>query len=596
MKFTLTSLLLAGAAVQAAPSLTERSLESTSNNDPFSITSTDRNPKARAAAIDVKRKGWLYGHIPFGVAVYPTGTLANKTLAEHAATWQPYVTDLQNIITEETAAAIKAVIEKGNFTTLDDYYKIYEGQWQSSLPSGPLPGMLTNYTDDRTFSMMRLSTVPYRIRRVQRNDKLLFPVDNAAEITGLTLEELHAEGRLFSVDFSDLNELEQTPAFGAGCQAFFYIDPKSGDFLPLAVKPIVKGRESTALVYTPKDNPNDWLLAKMLINQNDGWHSTWGHTTKSHSAAEAPYLAAIRTLSDSHPVLAIMNRVEKTPWQVRPHLQESLVLGKADTGPKYYPWTADAARTWANQVYSTGETAKFYSNYYLVDLKNRGLIDYPYGPALKSFPYYEDAGYITERIREFMATFINSYYPNDKAVAQDKEIQAWLRETDVAEVYDFPPSIQNRQTLIDILTHQAYLGGVLHTIMSTNGNQLDIMALPFAPAGFPKEIPTEKGIEDIMPWMPTPEGAGWQVATYAAGNRAAWKGTNQTISYMFDDADMLQRMNHETRAAAAKFQAQMFNFSAYVQTRTFDKNGLDRGMPYVWNVLDPNWGIYWSVV
>jgi hypothetical protein len=67
-------------------------------------------------------------------------------------------------------------------------------------------------------------------------------------------------------------------------------------------------------------------------------------------------------------------------------LEWSLVNGKADTGPKYYPWTADAARTWANQVYNSGETANFSSNYFRTHLRNRGLIDYKYGPALKHYP------------------------------------------------------------------------------------------------------------------------------------------------------------------------------------------------------------------
>jgi hypothetical protein len=168
--------------------------------------------------------------------------------------------------------------------------------------------MLTNFTDDRTFSMMRLSANPYRIKRVQRSDTLLFPVDNAAAITGLSLQQLQQQGRLFLEDFSEMKELTPTDKFGAGCQGYFYIDPKSGDFLPLAVRPLVKGRENSALVYTPKDSENDWMLAKLMLNQNDGWHVTWAHITQSHSAAEIPYLAAIRTLSENHPIMAILNR------------------------------------------------------------------------------------------------------------------------------------------------------------------------------------------------------------------------------------------------------------------------------------------------
>ncbi|KAI3331577.1 Lipoxygenase [Xylariaceae sp. AK1471] len=592
MKSAISAVLLAG-VVRAAPAVT-------TNNDVAPYTTPNLlNLIPRSLEIGEKRKGWLYDYnYPFGGAPYPYGTLANKTIADGQKIWQPPVFALGGIIVNETQQAVETVIARGNFSTLDDYSKVYDGLWQTSLPSGPLPGMLTNHTDDRTFSMMRLSSIPYRLRRVQRGDALLFPVDDevSKSITGRTLEELHAQGRLFSEDFLSMKDQEATPAYGAGCQGYFYIDD-AGDFLPLAIKVTVKGREDSALVYTPKDLPGEWLFAKMTINANDGWHSTWGHTTQSHSAAEAPYLAAIRSLSENHPIMAMLNRIEYIPWSVRPNLQWSLVNGKADTGPKYYPWTADAARTWANEVYNSGETANYSSNYFRTSLRNRGLIDYKYGPALKHFPYYEDASVLVDAINEVMTSFINSYYANDKAVANDRELQAWLKETVPARVHDFPKSISTRQDMAGILTHQAYLNSIVHTIMSGNGNQLDIMALPFTTAGWQLPVPTKKGvITDIMTYMPTPEAAAWQVATYAAGNRASWKDTNQTIAYMFDDEGMLNRMTKETKAAAAKFKSDMFALSDQWRARTFDANGLDRGMPYVWNVLDPKWGIYWSVV
>ncbi|GAW13292.1 hypothetical protein ANO14919_026730 [Xylariales sp. No.14919] len=597
IKSVITSILLATTAVQASPALTERALEKANNNDHYTLPKSDRNPRARASAIEVKRKGWQYSEYPMGVAYYPTGTLANATIARDEAEWLPPILAKAAATDKEGPIALEAIKSKGGFKKLEDYVNLYDGQWAESFPEGPVPGILTNFTDDRTFSMMRLSADPYRVQRVKPSDKLLFPVDDAAAITGLSLEELQAQGRLFLQDFSEMKELDPTDKFGAGCQGYFYIDPKSGDFLPLAVRPLVKGREDSALVYTPKDSENDWMLAKMIHNQNTGWDSTWSHITRSHSAAEAPYLAAIRTLSDSHPVLAMLNRIEKTPWNIRPLLEDGVVSGAApDSGPSYYAWTSLSGRTWANQVYSSGETANFQSNYYRTFLENRGLINSEFGPELKHFPFYEDVAVIVESIREFMAVFVNSYYSSDSAVSRDSELQAWQRETDVAKVYDFPKSIKSRRTLIDILTHQAYLGGVVHGVMSTNGAIGDTTSLPFAPAGFRKPIPTEKGVKDIMEFMPTPEGAVWQVVTYAAANRYSWKDTNETLSYLFEDQAMLSKMTPQTRLAAKKFKSTMDAFSKEVRARTFDKDGLNRGMPFMWNVLDPNWAPYWSVV
>ncbi|KAI1198948.1 lipoxygenase [Nemania serpens] len=597
VRLSAASFVLAASVIHASPVLTERGFENAIDNDPYTLPKFDRNPRARAAAIEVKRKGWLYSEYPMGVAYYPTGTLANQTIAKDQESWLPPLLDLEAAIGQEIDLALDAIKSKGGFNKLEDYANLYSGQWSKALPDGPFPGMLTNFTDDRLFSMMRLSASPYRLKRVQPSDTLLFPVDSAVSITGLSLQQLKAQGRLFLEDFSEMKELDPTDKFGAGCQAYFYIDPKSGDFLPLAIRPLVKGREKSALVYTPKDQANDWMLAKMLMNQNDGWHTTWAHITQSHSAAEAPYLAAIRTLSDNHPVMVIMKRVEKTPWNIRPLLEAGVESGSGpDAGPQYYAWTTISGRTWANQVYSSGETANFQSNYYRTLLENHGLINSRVGPKLKSFPFYEDTAVVTEAIRDFMTAFIDSYYPDDSAVAQDAELQAWRRETDVAKVYDFPGSIKTRRTLVDILTHQAYLGGVVHGVTSTNGAIGDTTSLPFAPAGFRQPVPSKKGVRDLMPFMPTPEGAVWQVSTYAAASRAAWKDTNETMSYMFADEAMLARTNGATRAAAARFKDRMDAFSRVVRARRFDGDGLERGMPFLWNVLDPNWAPYWSVV
>ncbi|KAH8160652.1 hypothetical protein CIB48_g7593 [Xylaria polymorpha] len=551
MKAARLCILLSSAVTIASP------VPAGDTEDGFTLPTVDFNYKDRAAAIQAKRKGWLYKEYPIGGAFYPTGTLANKTIAEQQAQWFPIV--------------------KGNFTTLDDYANTYLNQWNMSLPNGPNLGMLTNYTDDRLFSMMRLAGIPYKIQRVQRHEALLFPVDNAASITGgLSLQDLRAQGRLFSTDFSYL---------------------KSGDFLPLAVKPIVKGREKSALVYTPKDKPADWLLAKMLLNQNDGYHSTWAHVGQSHSVAEISYLSAIRSLSNDHPVMGMLNRIEKTPWGVRPNLENGLKNGEAFTGPQYYPWSPDAAVEYVNKLYLSGESADFERNYYRSEFKARGLVDSSFGPELKSFPFYEDTSVITEAIREFMEAFINSYYPSDKAVATDIELQAWALETKAARVYDFP-RLLTRQAIADVLTHQAYLSVIVSNVMSTNGIHLNSMSLPFAPAGFLQPIPSKKGLteKDLMTFMPTPEGAVWQVSTYVVGHRPMWRDTNETLSHLFDDETLLARTNTATRAAAAKFKATMMDFSTEVRARKFDENGLNRGMPAIWDALDPNFAPYWSVI
>lgn len=60
------------------------------------------------------------------------------------------------------------------------------------------------------------------------------------------------------------------------------------------------------MIYTPLDTAEDWLLAKMMYNGNDVWWASWFHFSGTHAVIEIAYAAAVRTLSDSHPVLALL--------------------------------------------------------------------------------------------------------------------------------------------------------------------------------------------------------------------------------------------------------------------------------------------------
>jgi arachidonate 15-lipoxygenase (second type)/8-lipoxygenase (S-type) len=155
--------------------------------------------------------------------------------------------------------------------------------------------------------MERLSLNPYSVKRLNPVlDKLSFDIDDsiAVGITGETTLSLLASGSLFYVDHRFQADLESTGRYAAACDAFFYISPKTGDFLPLAVRTNI----GSNLIYTPADTANDWLLAKIMFNLNDFWHSQFYHFAATHMVVEIVYEAAYRTLSDNHPVMALLNR------------------------------------------------------------------------------------------------------------------------------------------------------------------------------------------------------------------------------------------------------------------------------------------------
>lgn len=121
----------------------------------------------------------------------------------------------------------------------------------------------------------------------------------------MSSEKLHLAGRLFDVDYRDQAKIPRhSGRFTAACETYLYMLPESDDFLPLAIKT----NEGSDLIYTPADDPTDWLLAKILSGANDIWYTPWYHFASTHYLVEVPYEAAMRYLSDEHLVLAVYKR------------------------------------------------------------------------------------------------------------------------------------------------------------------------------------------------------------------------------------------------------------------------------------------------
>lgn len=165
---------------------------------------------------------------------------------------------------------------------LSSYAVIYENQWKNTILDGVSPRVLTNWTQDLLFSMERLSITPYVVHRLNpASDDLPFLIkDHTVQqiAGGLTLDELLSEGRLFFGNHSIQKKYPTNPGrWTAACSAYFYIHPESSDFLPLAIRTNV----GADIVYTPLDDENDWLFAKMAFEMNDLFHGQIYHLSNT---------------------------------------------------------------------------------------------------------------------------------------------------------------------------------------------------------------------------------------------------------------------------------------------------------------------------
>ncbi|KAF7554099.1 hypothetical protein G7Z17_g3147 [Cylindrodendrum hubeiense] len=359
----------------------------------------DSNETLRSAGIFIKKTNFLYGPAVGGGPYFPTGPLGLAKVTADQALINLELGSQLALVSLDLVDSTLSASQYNGLKKLDDYVLLYKDQLRRSLPDGPELGALTNFTQDLFFSMERLANSPYMIKRLlPASDTLQFTVNDAIvkDVTNSTLQQLFDSGRLFYADYRAHNDLIRAARYSAACDAYFYIDSKSG----------------ANLIYTPLDSANDWLLAKIMYNVNDFFFAQTSHLASTHEVVQIAYMAAIRTMSDNHPILALLNRLMYQAFAIQP-----LAL-------------------------------------------NRGLINSTLGPELSSFPFFEDGSVIFASLRTFMSTFVSSYYLNDAAVKADAELQAWVQEArGPAAARDFP-TITSTDDLVDVLTHIFSSGGL----------------------------------------------------------------------------------------------------------------------------------------
>ncbi|KAE8349446.1 putative arachidonate 5-lipoxygenase [Aspergillus coremiiformis] len=556
----------------------------------FALPMFDTRPWERVYEIRLAREGYLYGTPLLGnTSFFPTGVLGDAMVARDRAAWFQDVAYVTNKVYPELDKAGKALMEAGGIQSLSSYSVIYEDQWASTLPDGVSPGVLTNWTQNLLFSMERLSINPYVVRRLHpREDPLPFAVDNRVVrhlANGRTLETLHRDGHLFFANHSYQAPYPKTPGrWTAACTAYFFIHPHSGEFLPLAIKTNM----GSDLTYTPMDDTNDWLFAKMAFNMNDLFHSQLYHLANTHDVAEPVHQAALRTMSARHPVRGYLDRLMYQAYAVRPIGVEFLFN---DGG--FYD-SSFALPNWSGMRYATEayweHAGHFRATNFYRDLADRGLVDCTYGPNLTSFPFYDTVAPMVAAIEEFTRVFVESYYPEERLLGEDHELQAWIVEaTEEAEVIDFfPAPLLKREDLVSILSHIGFLSGIAHHALNgaTVGESMGV--LPLHPSSFNQPLPTTKGsIDSLLPWLHNETEALKQASLLVRFNRPLLDEQEGNLPQMFSGSSFLAQTGSAVHHAATRFREKLLAISDEIRGRKFDEHGLSQGMPFIWRSIDP---------
>ncbi|GKT71533.1 arachidonate 5-lipoxygenase [Colletotrichum tofieldiae] len=545
------------------------------------------NNSARTVEIEATRRGFTYGtdDTLVGVNPWPAGPLGREAIDQHYQDFLVHQGRIQQLV-EQDVADIQAQLNRTlRLNSFNDYYRLYEGRWQRSVPGGLAEGVLSNDHSDLLFAMERLSVHPESLRRVRPDETVTMHVEDEISllITTQTQSSLQRQGRLFIVDHSSLDNLTLTPGRYAGaCQAIFFIHPISGEFLPLAIRP----NNGSPLTYTPLDSANDWTLAKILLNSNDVWHNQWYHLGSAHVTSDLVWMSGARSFSDAHPVWGLIRRLSVDSFAYRVGASNSLVNPGGDI-EKNFPWNGTEAVSYSQQVWlSEGESWR--ENYLYTKLARRGLVNCTYGPPLRSFPYYKDASVIMNAIRNFLIDFVDAYYENDDAIAKDTELLGWFNEAaNEASIVDFPSSISTRNELVDVLAHLAYIISILHGSLNSNSLVQYSGVLPMHPLSLYHPLPVEKGIPSLLPFLPDMNASLQQISLLANFNQVPIASTTDSILFLFNEPTFRGRVNDKVRSAAERFSSTLEKFSNEVGARKLGLDGLSQGMPFVWNLFNP---------
>ena len=236
----------------------------------------------------------------------------------------------------------------------------------------------------------------------------------------------------------------------------------------------------------------------------------------------------------------------------------------------------------------------FQSSQFYADLRRRGLLDYPHGPALKSFPFFEDAQPMFESIHAFASAYVEAYYTNDMMLLQDAELQTWMLEAHAgAHVLDFPTfPLASRAVLADILAHLAFLAGVGHHVQNAATTGESSGLLPLHPSTFFRPLPQRKGDiateAELMTYLHNDTEALKQASLLVRFNRPLLSEQKGDMIHMWAGEEFLSLVKVSVRQAARVFEETMRSISERIMAKTFDEDGLCQGMPVVWKCIAPS--------
>lgn len=413
-------------------------------------------------------------------------------------------------VTGLVGQVVGQAVDERRLMSLDDYNNLFHVIG--------LPPISRDFHLDSTFAEMRLAGAnPVLIHRIEKPDDR-FPVTDAhfqVALPGDSLAAAGAEGRLFLVDFAELDGVE-TGISPGGLQKYLYaplalfaVNKLTRGLTPVAIQCKQKPAADNP-VFTPDDGYN-WRIAKTIVEIADGnYHEAITHLGRTHLTVEPFVLAAHRQFGRNHPLNVLL----------QPHFDGTLAINHL-ARLKLISEDGVVDRLLGGKISATlGLTAKAVQNHPFRDLmphatfRRRGVDD---TSVLGSYAYRDDTLLHWSAIYDWVAGYVRCFYRSDAEVAADREVAGWLTEVSSqtgGRLTGVDPT-RTMGELVDVVALVIYTASTQHA--AVNFPQFDIMS--YAPAmplaGYAPAPTQKKGASeaDYMAHLPPFDQAALQMNT-----------------------------------------------------------------------------------
>jgi len=214
-------------------------------------------------------------------------------------------------------------------------------------------------------------------------------------------------------------------------------------------------------LYTPTNSEElEWLLVKCWAGNGSAViHQMISHWLRTHAISEPFAMATKRNLSQAHPIHKLLEPHLKYTIGINAKARDRLI-GQGGLLELFYGLSRQVM-TFSADIYQKYWT--FPNQALPVDLANRGTMD---KEALPFYPYRDDGMKIWTAIEKYFTAYVHLYYPDNKAILEDNELQAWyieIKTVGFEEKADTFPDLANREVLIRTLTTVAWFASGHHS-------------------------------------------------------------------------------------------------------------------------------------